>query len=50
MKNNLICDPNTGVCGVGDEEEMEVIDLNQPQKTIDVYYVTDPMVFTLLGN
>lgn len=32
MKNNLICDPNTGVCGVGDEEEMEVIDLNQPQK------------------
>ena len=43
MKNNLICDPNTGVCGVGDEEEMEVIDLNQPQKTIDVYYVTDPM-------
>ncbi len=41
--NNLICDAATGVCGVAGEEEMEVIDLNQPKKTIDVYYVTDPI-------
>lgn len=41
--NNLICDAETGVCGVAGEEEMEMIDLNQPKKTIEVYYVTDPI-------
>ncbi|MCJ8007143.1 DsbA family protein [Lederbergia wuyishanensis] len=41
--NNMICDLETGVCGVAGEEEMEIIDFNQPQKTIDVYYVTDPI-------
>lgn len=33
----------TGVCGVVGEEAMEVIDFNQPNKTIDLYYVTDPI-------
>ncbi|MHC0038517.1 DsbA family protein [Pseudoneobacillus sp. C159] len=42
-KNNMICDLETGVCGVADEGEIEVIDFNQPQKTIDLYYVTDPI-------
>ncbi|WP_092506162.1 DsbA family protein [Virgibacillus subterraneus] len=39
----MICDSETGVCGVSGEEELEVIDLNKPQKTIDLYYVTDPI-------
>src|SRR5690625_3518029 len=46
MKNNpLICDIETGVCGVPGETEsdIEVIDLNEPKKTIDFYYVTDPI-------
>ena len=42
-KNNMICDLETGVCGVAGEEEMEIIDFNQPKKTIDLYYVTDPI-------
>lgn len=40
---NMICDLDTGVCGVVGEEEMEMIDFNQPQKSIEVYYVTDPI-------
>ncbi|MEH7494711.1 DsbA family oxidoreductase [Neobacillus niacini] len=39
----MICDLETGVCGVAGEEEMELIDFNQPKKTIEVYYVTDPI-------
>lgn len=35
--NNMICDLETGVCGVAGEEEMEVIDLNKPKKTIDLF-------------
>ena len=42
-KNNLICDLETGVCGVAGEEEVEIIDFNQPKKTINLYYVTDPI-------
>ncbi|MEH7346194.1 DsbA family protein [Bacillus sp. JJ1532] len=41
--NNLICDLETGVCGVAGEEEMEVIDFNQPKKSVNLYYVTDPI-------
>lgn len=41
--NNLICDLETGVCGVAGEEEVEMIDFNQPQKSITLYYVTDPI-------
>lgn len=40
---NMICDAETGVCGVAGDEEMEFIDLNEPQKEIDVYYITDPI-------
>lgn len=41
--NPMICDLETGVCGVAGEAEMETIDLNQPMKTVDLYYVTDPI-------
>lgn len=41
--NNMICDAETGVCGVGGDEEMEMIDFNQPEKKINLYYVTDPI-------
>jgi len=41
--NPMICDLNTGVCGVAGEEETEIIDFNPPQKSIEVYYVTDPI-------
>ncbi|QMV45005.1 DsbA family protein [Cohnella cholangitidis] len=45
MKNNsnMICDVETGVCGVAGEDEMEVIDFNQSPKMINLYYVTDPI-------
>lgn len=39
----MICDLKTGVCGEVGEEEMEVIDFNQPQKSVQLYYVTDPI-------
>lgn len=41
--NNMICDLETGVCGVAEEEEVEIIDFTQPKRTIDLYYVTDPI-------
>ncbi|WP_208586166.1 DsbA family protein [Gracilibacillus suaedae] len=41
--NNMICDIETGVCGVAEEEEMEMIDFNQSRKSINLYYVTDPI-------
>ncbi|MFS0655543.1 DsbA family protein [Bacillus sp. 179-C3.3 HS] len=44
MKNNqMMCDIETGVCGPAEEEDMEMIDLNQPKKSINLYYVTDPI-------
>lgn len=43
MKNNMICDLETGVCGPGGETEMQFIDLSVPQKKVDLYYVTDPI-------
>lgn len=42
-RDNLICDMETGVCGPADDTEMELIDLNEPKKTIELYYVTDPI-------
>ncbi|QDI90474.1 DsbA family protein [Salicibibacter halophilus] len=41
--NPFMCDPEAGVCGVSDEGEMTMIDFNKPKKTIDLYYVTDPV-------
>ena len=41
--NNLICDLETGVCGVSEDDEMQVIDFSQNRKSVDVYYVTDPI-------
>lgn len=42
-KNTFTCDLETGVCGPADDGGLELIDLNQPKKTIDLYYVTDPI-------
>jgi putative protein-disulfide isomerase len=39
----MICDLETGVCGIAGEEEMEMIDFSQPKRSIEVYYVTDPI-------
>ncbi|MCM3744491.1 DsbA family protein [Sporosarcina luteola] len=41
----MICNMETGVCGpAGDDTiSMEFIDLSAPKKTIDLYYVTDPI-------
>ncbi|WKA55460.1 DsbA family protein [Planococcus shixiaomingii] len=41
--NNMICDLETGVCGPAGEAEMEIIDFNQPEKLVTLYYVTDPI-------
>jgi putative protein-disulfide isomerase len=43
MKNNMVCDIETGVCGTAEENKMELIDLNIPKEKIDLYYVTDPI-------
>jgi putative protein-disulfide isomerase len=43
-KNNMLCDIETGVCGVPENEsKMELIDFNKPTEVIDLYYVTDPI-------
>lgn len=42
-RNNMVCDLETGVCGVSGDKEMELVDFNNPNKTIDLYYVTDPI-------
>jgi len=34
----MICDLETGVCGVAGEEEMELIDLNPSKKKIELSY------------
>ncbi len=44
MSNNkMVCDIKTGVCGVAGEENIEMIDLNVPEKKLHLYYVTDPI-------
>lgn len=44
LKNHpMVCNLETGVCGVAGEEELGIIDFNQPKKSIEVYYVTDPI-------
>ncbi|HBS45688.1 MAG TPA: dithiol-disulfide isomerase [Paenibacillus sp.] len=41
--SNMMCDLKTGVCGPGDEEQMEMIDFNLLSKKITLYYATDPI-------
>ncbi|KAA0966948.1 DsbA family protein [Sporosarcina sp. ANT_H38] len=45
MKNNMMCDLETGICGPGGggDTVMQFIDLSAPQKKVDLYYVTDPI-------
>lgn len=40
---SMMCDLETGVCGINDEEEMQVINLKQEEKKITLYYATDPI-------
>lgn len=42
INQNLVCDLETGICGVAEDDGMELFELN-PKKTIDLYYVTDPI-------
>ncbi|WP_308737473.1 hypothetical protein [Paenibacillus sp. PCH8] len=41
--NSMVCDLETGVCGVAENDEMEVIDLNQLAKKVTLFYITDPI-------
>ncbi|WP_042203912.1 DsbA family protein [Paenibacillus camerounensis] len=41
--SNMMCDLETGICGVAGEDTMQVIDLNDMKKKITLYYVTDPI-------
>lgn len=40
---NLVCDIETGVCGPAEGEEMEIVNFNFQKKSVDLYYVTDPI-------
>ena len=42
-KNNMFCDLETGICGVPGEEDMGFFEFTPPKKSIDLYYVTDPI-------
>lgn len=42
-KNNMICDMETGVCGVAGDEEMGIVDFTAKKKSVGLYYVTDPI-------
>ncbi|WP_342566443.1 DsbA family protein [Paenibacillus sp. FSL R7-0345] len=41
--SNMMCDLETGVCGAPGEEAVQEIDLNQVEKNVKLYYVTDPI-------
>ncbi|WP_440108586.1 DsbA family protein [Paenibacillus sp. QZ-Y1] len=40
---NMVCDLETGVCGVAEDDTMQEIDLTQSAKKVTMYYVTDPI-------
>lgn len=42
MKNNMMCDLETGICGPGGDSVMEFIDLSAPLKTSGLSNVIDP--------
>lgn len=51
MENkNLICDLETGVCGTGSDEEIELIDLNEPKKNNRCLLCDRSDLFSLLGD
>ncbi len=43
QNNQMVCDLETGVCGEVNGEEMEVVEFNTKKKSIELYYVTDPI-------
>ncbi|GAA3731893.1 hypothetical protein GCM10022378_20240 [Salinicoccus jeotgali] len=40
---NMICDLETGICKETEAEDTGLIDFSQTKKTLDVYYITDPI-------
>lgn len=40
---NMMCDLQTGVCGEAGDDTVELIDLNESEKKVKLYYVTDPI-------
>ncbi|MET3697840.1 predicted DsbA family dithiol-disulfide isomerase [Bacillus oleivorans] len=42
-KLQMVCDLETGICGLPGENPFETIDLTSPKKSITLYYVTDPI-------
>lgn len=40
---NMMCDLETGVCGEVNDDGIELIDLNEPETKVRLYYVTDPI-------
>ena len=40
---NMLCDLQTGICGTASDEDMEIIQLDHVKKSIELYYVTDPI-------
>ena len=45
----MFCDIETGVCGVGEEEDIQVIDFQQP-KNNNALLCNRSDLFALLGN
>ncbi len=41
--NDMVCNLETGVCGVSEEEAIQTVDWNEPVKKVTLYYVTDPI-------
>ncbi|WP_082036331.1 DsbA family protein [Bacillus sp. B-jedd] len=39
----MMCDLTTGICGEAGRDEIEMINFNQLRKTVELYYVTDPI-------
>ncbi|WP_154659144.1 DsbA family protein [Paenibacillus massiliensis] len=37
------CNLETGVCGIGEDDSLQIVDLNTPSQKITLYYVTDPI-------
>lgn len=40
---SMMCDLETGICGVSEEEAMQEINLNHVGKKVTIYYATDPI-------
>ncbi|MBR2564364.1 MAG: DsbA family protein [Paenibacillus sp.] len=43
INDSMVCDLETGVCGISDDEGMQMIDLKKEEKKSTLYYATDPI-------